>query len=292
MAFLNFCAAHGIILNHAPPIGVWKRYPTTDHPKKRNGAVKFMGDHAFVQNHATDTEVSVWQTDAPVNIDVARIAKMAKDAENERRKMQTDAAAKADSILRNSQLAKHDYLKAKGLEDLWGKVWVNNGEQILVIPMWVDRQLVGCQLIKADGSKKFLYGQRTAGAEFCVDRQGDHILCEGYATGMSIQKAMKSLKRPYTIHICFSAGNMKKVADGKTGLIVADNDASGTGERVAKEIGWPYWMSDTVGEDANDYLMRVGLFKFTQSLTPLLNRLRLLRHSDSNVAAAHHFGVK
>jgi putative DNA primase/helicase len=292
MDFLNFCAAHGIILNHAPPVGVWKRYPTTDHPKKRNGAVKYMGDHAFVQNHATDTEVSVWQTDAPVNIDVARIAKIARDAENQRRKMQSDAATKADSILRNSQLAKHDYLKAKGLEDLWGKVWVNNGEQILVIPMWVDRQLVGCQLIKADGSKKFLYGQRTAGAEFCVDRQGDHILCEGYATGMSIQKAMKSLKRPYTIHICFSAGNMKKIAEGKRGLVIADNDQSGTGERVAKEIGWPYWMSDKVGEDANDFHMRVGLFKFTQSLTPLLNRIRLLRHGDSDESTAQKFSVK
>jgi putative DNA primase/helicase len=251
-----------------------------------------MGDHAFVQNHATDTEVSVWQTDAPVSIDVARMAKLAKDADDQRRKMQTDAAAKAEYILRNSDLAKHDYLKAKGFEDSWGKVWVRDGEQILVIPMWVDRRLVGCQLIKADGDKKFLYGQRTAGAEFCIDRQGDHILCEGYATGLSIQKAMKSLKRPYTIHICFSAGNMKKIAEGKRGLVIADNDASGTGERVAKEIGWPYWMSDVLGEDANDYLMRVGLFKFTQSLTPLLNRLRLLRHSDSNVAAAHYFGVK
>ena len=43
MDFLNFCAAHGIIINHAPPIGIWRRYPTTDHPKSRNGAVKFMG---------------------------------------------------------------------------------------------------------------------------------------------------------------------------------------------------------------------------------------------------------
>jgi putative DNA primase/helicase len=81
MNFLDFCAAHGIVINHAPPIGIWKRYPTTDHPKSRNGAVKFMGDHAFVQNHATDTEVSVWNTDAPVNIDVARIARAARDAE-------------------------------------------------------------------------------------------------------------------------------------------------------------------------------------------------------------------
>ena len=292
MDFLNFCAAHGIILNHAPPIGVWKRYPTTDHPKKRNGAVKYMGDHAFVQNHATDTEVSVWQTDAPVNIDVARIAKMARDAENQRRKMQSDAAQKAQAILSQTELRKHDYLKAKGFPDEWGKVYTIDGVQLLVIPMWANGAVVGCQLIKPDGEKKFLYGQRTAGAAFVMDNKGDNILCEGFATALSIQKAMKSIKRPYTIYVCFSAGNMKKVAEDKHGLIIADNDASGTGERVAKEIGWPYWMSDVLGEDANDYLMRVGLFKFTQSLTPLLNRLRLMRHGDSNESTAQQLSVK
>ena len=288
MDFLNFCAAHGIIINHAPPIGIWKRYPTTDHPKSRNGAVKFMGDHAFVQNHATDTEVSVWNTDAPVNIDVARIARAAKDADALKRKAQAEAAVKAKSILEQTVLAKHDYLKAKGFPEDWGRVWVKDGEQILVIPMWIDGHMVGCQLIKQDGDKKFLYGQRTAGAEFCIDNKGDHILCEGYATALSIQKAMKGLKRPYTIHVCFSAGNMKRVAEGKRGLVIADNDASGTGERVAKEIGWPYWMSDQVGEDANDFHMRVGLFKFTQSLTPLLNLVRLNRHGDSQMAAAEN----
>ena len=286
MDFLNFCAAHGIVINHAPPIGIWKRYPTTDHPKSRNGAVKFMGDHAFVQNHATDTEVSVWNTDAPASIDVARIARAAKDAEVLKRKAQAEAAAKAKSILDLTVLAKHEYLKAKGFPEDWGRVWIKDGENILVIPMWADGDMVGCQLIKPDGDKKFLYGQRTSGAAFCIDNKGDHVLCEGYATALSIQKAMKGLKRPYTIHVCFSAGNMKRVAEGKRGLVIADNDASGTGERVAKEIGWPYWMSDQVGEDANDFHMRVGLFKFTQSLTPLLNLVRLNRHGDSQVSAA------
>jgi len=288
MDFLSFCAAHGIVINHAPPIGIWKRYPTTDHPKSRNGAVKFMGDHAFVQNHATDTEVSVWNTDAPASIDVARIARAAKDAEVLKRKAQAEAAAKAKSILDLTVLAKHEYLKAKGFPEDWGRVWVKDDEHILVIPMWADGDMVGCQLIKPDGDKKFLYGQRTSGAAFCIDNKGDHVLCEGYATALSIQKAMKGLKRPYTIHVCFSAGNMKRVAEGKRGLVIADNDASGTGERVAKEIGWPYWMSDQVGEDANDFHMRVGLFKFTQSLTPLLNLVRLNRHGDSQVSAAEN----
>jgi putative DNA primase/helicase len=104
-----------------------------------------------------------------------------------------------------------------------------------------------------------------------MDNKGIHILCEGYATGLSIQEAFKKMSRRYTIHVCFSAGNMKKIAaDLKPGIVVADNDASGTGERVAKEVGWKYWMSDVVGEDANDTHVRLGNFTFGQSLLKVL----------------------
>jgi putative DNA primase/helicase len=91
---------------------------------------------------------------------------------------------------------------------------------------------------------------------------------------------MKQMKRRYNLHVCFSAGNMVKVAATlEPGLVIADNDESGTGERVAKEIGWPYWISDKVGEDANDYHQRLGLFAFTQSLTSMLGRsIKSLSH--------------
>jgi putative DNA primase/helicase len=42
--------------------------------------------------------------------------------------------------------------------------------------------------------------------------------------------------------------------------VIADNDESGTGERVAKESGLKYWMSDKVGEDFNDFHQRNHLF--------------------------------
>jgi putative DNA primase/helicase len=65
---------------------------------------------------------------------------------------------------------------------------------------------------------------------------------------------------------------MKKIASTiKSGVVIADNDESKTGERVAQEIGWPYWMSDQAGEDANDTHLRVGLFNFSQSLLKSLN---------------------
>ena len=85
MEFLNFCQSLGIIVNSPPPVGVWKRYPTVDHPRKRNGAVKFMGDHGFAQNHALDTEVSVWKDESVTEGAKRDFQKIADHAEQERR---------------------------------------------------------------------------------------------------------------------------------------------------------------------------------------------------------------
>jgi putative DNA primase/helicase len=184
---------------------------------------------------------------------------------------QADAVKRAAFILSQTLLGKHEYLNSKGFIDAEDMIWGHEGKKTLVVPMRVDGSLVGCQLIESDGSKKFLYGQRTSNAELVIDNKGVHILCEGYATALSIQAALKKMSRRYTIHVCFSAGNMKKVAQGlPDGLIIADNDQSGTGERVAKEIGWQYWMSDVVGEDANDTHQRVGLLKLGLSLVASL----------------------
>ena len=60
-----------------------------------------------------------------------------------------------------------------------------------------------------------------------------------------------------------------------SGIVVADNDASATGENVAKEIGWPYWMSDQVGEDFNDAHQRLGLLKVAMPLARMVDGLRL-----------------
>jgi putative DNA primase/helicase len=271
MDFLNFCQAHGIIISAPPPMGTWKRYPTTDHPKKRNGAVKFMGDHAFVQNHAVNTEVSVWKGEEVTFAQKRDFQMLAVNAERERVRLQRDAANRAAAILKQCVFGKHDYLKAKGFEDEHANIMVQEGVPTLVVPMRVAGHLVGCQLISNSGAKKFLYGQRTSNAEFVLDNKGPHILCEGYATGLSIRAAMKALKRRYTLHICFSAGNMEKISSTlQGGYVVADNDASDTGLSSAKKIGWPYFMPPTTGQDFNDYFIEVGLFRSSQALAKSL----------------------
>ena len=267
MHFLDFCRLHGVIIDREPPIGAWKRYPTEDHRTKRNGAVCFMGTHGHVQNWATMTEPETWHSDGDSAIDPNKARKAVEAAARDIRDKQQEAARKAASILNQCQIGFHPYLERKGFKDEQGNVWKTDDGLLLVIPMRVGHHLVGCQIIREDGEKKFLFGQRTSGAYFCFDNKGPNILCEGYATALSIRAAMKALKRRYTLYCTFSAGNMKKVADTlPNGFVVADNDASVTGERTAKEIGWPYWMPDTVGMDANDTHQRDGLFKFSQSL--------------------------
>lgn len=276
MDFLTYCRLHDILIDHLPPMGVWRRYPTTDHPNRRNGAVKFMGDHGFVQNWAINLEVEVWKSDSPTSFDRNKLMRDVRSAELKKLDAQRDAARNAATILKSCRFGKHDYLKAKGFDDEEGNIFVRDGVHLLAIPMRVDGSLVGCQLIDPEGGKKFLYGQRTSGATFTFDNKGEHYLCEGYATALSLRHALKSLKKRYTLHVCFSAGNMKKVAEAlkpDSGYVIADNDESGTGERVAKEIGWKYWMSDVTGEDANDAHRRLGLFKFSQSLTRSLHRV-------------------
>ena len=269
MDFVQFCRAHGILIDHTPPLGIWKRYPTDDHPKKRNGAVKFMGDHGFAQNHATQTEVSVWKSDKPV--DTNRFAPLLQRVQDDTERKQAEAAAKADWIIKQCDIARHPYLKAKGFEDQTGFVWPTPEQQLLVIPMRINGKLVGCQLIDEEGGKKFLYGQKTAGAEFTFDNKGTHIFCEGYATALSIRAVLKSLKKNYTLHVCFSAGNMEKVAaiHGK-GIVVADNDESKTGELAAQRIGLPYFMPPKVGHDFNDHHQEVGLLRASFALDKLL----------------------
>jgi len=273
MDFIQFARSHGIIIDAHPPMGVWKRFPTEDHPRSRNGAVKYMGDVGFVQNHATSTVVSIWKPDSPVTAEDKKISVAAiRQADDQRRKQQQVAIQRAIGMLNGSGFSTHPYLERKGFADEQGNVLWVEGKPVLLIPMRVAGSLVGVQQIDADGGKKFLYGQRTSNATFTFDNRGVNIVCEGYATALSVRAAMKQMKQRYTLHVCFSAGNMVKVASGlERGIVIADNDASGTGQEAAQKIGWPTWMSDRTGEDANDFHMRVGMFAFTQSLTHTIN---------------------
>lgn len=270
MTFDDFAKLHGLMIRSLV-VGRWVRVATDDKPKHRNGAYKYLGDVGFVQNWATMTEPSVWKAEGESRESVQRVRQVANQAAAESATQARNAAAKAQTILSECELATHPYLASKGFSDELVNVWNRDTDNVMVIPMKSGGRIVGCQLIAPTGDKKFLYGQRSGGAEFIFDGKGPHVLCEGYATALSARQALRNLKTSYTLHVCFSAGNMKKLAATLPGgFVLADNDASGTGERVAREIGWPYWMSDVVGEDCNDFAQRKGVFALAMGLREVM----------------------
>ena len=274
MTFEQFAQAHGLIIR-----GIvshkWVAVPTTDHPRSTNGRYKFMGDVGWVQNWATMEKPALWKTDKPFTPSPSFLRDKS-DAIQQREELAKKAAARAGWLMHQTELTTHPYLAAKGFAEDRMPVMMEDGQAKLVIPMRREGKIVGCPLINEEGDKKFLYGQATKGATFTMDAKGIPIFCEGLATGLSVQAIMKANKMRYTIHVCFSAGNMKEVArEFSHGFVIADNDKSAVGESIAQDIGKPYWLSDTVGEDFNDYHQRVGLFKASQSLKKALVNARI-----------------
>ena len=269
MRFEDFARGHGLIISYVVP-DKWVATPTEDHPKKRNGRYKFMGDHGWVQNWATMQKPVLWKAEGEYRPDPSMMLAR-KNAEAQRMEEARKAAARAGWMLKNAFTETHPYFTSKGFPEEKGAVWLEDGRRSLIIPMRVDGRLVGAQLINEQGDKKFLKGQISKGASFTMDAKGLPILCEGFATALSIRKAMIANKIRYTIYVCFSAGNMEFIA-GKIpgGIVVADNDVSHTGEDTAIRCGKPYWISPTVGEDFNDYHQRVGDFQAALSLKQFL----------------------
>jgi putative DNA primase/helicase len=271
MSFENFAQSHGLIIKDLE-LNKWIRVPTTDHPHKRNGSYIFDGERGAVQNWAMHDKPVTWFSDTRVWVDDAEYKKKREAAENKKIDLQKKAASKGAWILKNSAISTHPYLTKKGFPDETGYVW----NDLLVIPTRLDGKLTGCQLIAADGTKKFLSGQRTQGVYCGFDNKGMDILVEGYATALSVRRALKTARKRYKIWVCFSANNIITVSKGiKTGLVVADNDSNQTGIKAAIKTGLPYWVSDTEGEDANDYELRVGTKQLGDDLSSAIYSVSL-----------------
>jgi len=278
MNFEDFARSHGLIFKGVQ-FDRWIPTPTEDHPRSSNGRYKFLGNVGWVQNWATMDKPATWFADGE-NLSSPRVRQKINESLQKRQDLAKNAASKAIWILEQSELSTHPYLERKGFPNEQGNVWEKDGKSILVIPMRRDNGLVGLQLIDDQGNKKFLHGQTSKGAFFCMDAKGIPIFCEGYATGLSIRTVMKTNNINYSIYVCFSASNMKFVAQNfREGIIVADNDPNQIGEKAAIETGKPYWISPTVGEDFNDYHMHVGNFKAAQDLKKMLISLKTVPRS-------------
>ena len=94
-----------------------------------------------------------------------------------------------------------------------------------------EQSLKGLQVIRADGSKRFTFGMAKAGAacRLGLAEAGQPVLlCEGWATGMTLRMASA---RRLAVYVAFDAGNLPRVAlmaraqhPGSTLVICADDD--------------------------------------------------------------------
>jgi putative DNA primase/helicase len=175
-------------------------------------------------------------------------------------------------MLKTAVLQEHGHLERKGHKEVKGHVQPNGH---LFIPMrnFVTGNLVGGQEIFWDmdarvWDKKYVVGSQPKGAALRIGPEAnvtDIILCEGYATGLSISKAVAQLHLNAAVLCCFNDSNMINITRSVRSLpmracVFADNDKSEAGESAAQATGLPYCMSPTVGQDANDLHQKAEIF--------------------------------
>jgi len=261
MSFVEHAQAHGLMINYAIADGKWHRVPTTDKPRKRNGAYVFDGYNGVVKNWAT------MDTFARYGGPVSKIIRRFDDIEEQIKHAR--AANQAMELIKSAVVKNHPYLTAKGFPKATGLVV---GEE-LIVPMrdYKTGKVTGAQRIKGSGEKLFIPGTRAKGSVFVLGRGQESWLVEGYATGLSVAAALKLMYRPAQVVVCFSASNLGYVAEriGGRRFVVADHDASGTGERVAVASYMPWVMPEMLG-DANDLHQAQGLLAVRSMLAGLV----------------------
>ena len=275
MDFPSFARTHGLEIGRLQSGSKIHRCPTTSHPASRNGAYHFDGFRGWCQNWESGEPPQWWndphaQPWSEAEKRVWALRRRAGDAE--KLKSQAMAAKRAGLLIAAASRDTHPYLKAKGLVDT--QVLVGSGGELLV-PMrdYRDNSLVGIQtisLVDNEWEKKMLPGMKAKGAALRIgaQRAAETFFCEGYATGLSIDAALRLLRLSARVMVCFSAANLVHVAGNVAGarFVFADNDVSLTGENAAKATALPYIMSPIQGEDANDVHVRAGVMAVARLL--------------------------
>jgi phage/plasmid primase-like uncharacterized protein len=283
MNFIDFARIQGIEIQHLHASDKIQRTGTIDHPRSTNGAYFWDGEKGWAMDWAGDArpvwfdnpDAKPWSTEERQRNALRR----ASEASN-RDKEYLRVAERAETSLKAATALLHPYFSIKGFPEEKGLVI----DDKLLIPMRnvSNNKLQGYQSIRWDASerkyeKKMLYGMRSRNAVFFLGERTakEKWLVEGFATGLTVRAALKSVGITAAVVVCFSASNMAQVADQLSGkrFIFADNDDSGTGQKAAAETGLPWTMSDIVGEDANDLQQSGGLF----AVVGKIMKLRILK---------------
>ena len=141
-----------------------------------------------------------------------------------------EAARKAQRIVELAQpAAEHPYLRRKGISSHGAR----RVESELVIPIYDSRgEITSLQFIDEGGGKRFLPGGKVSGGYSPIGPLEDDLyICEGFATGASIQEATGA-----AVAVAFNAGNLRPVAEAMRAkhpqldiVLAADNDVRSDG---------------------------------------------------------------
>lgn len=217
-----------------------------------------------------------WRTDLdmPWRADIGRTLSPSEEIEQLRRVAEAQAARDAE-VARNRAVAAasvsriwsqagaasadHPYLRRKGIQVHGARV---AGDGRLMVPLYTpDGELSSLQYIDDAGGKLYHPGGLTRGCFWMIgtgDTPGVVYVAEGFATAATIHQVTQ---RP--VIVAYSASNLVPVvaswrerAPQQEIVIVADNDASGVGERYAEQAaarsGARVIVPPMPG-DANDY---------------------------------------
>ena len=289
--FLTFCRDCGVIIDHLPPVGIWKRYPTTDHPRKRNGAVKWLETHGFVQNHALMTEPRLWRPENPEKplsqAEIRRAREQAAIRARNEQRARMEAIQDMREYWAGLPLLRgnHPYLERKGLS-IHGCEHLRRDGDWLVIPMFRDGRLMSLQSISPTGEKKFRYRCPVKEASYELRRARSLItcFCEGFATGLTIYQSIPTA----SVVVCFNSSNLVDVAKSRKtagmAVICADNDHRTTGNpgitkgKEAAEIlrcGLAY-PEGIRGTDWDDARQEWGERAYTRIRTEIMRNVKMV----------------
>jgi putative DNA primase/helicase len=287
MRFIDFARAHGLEID---PGRLYasdkiKRCGTVDKPHSGNGAYFWDGERGWVFDWSGEAR-TIWFEDPrakPWTDEEKRLwASKRASAETEQERRYQSAALQADITLRSAKMEEHSYLHIKGFPDERGFVL----EDKLLIPMRnvVTNKLQGYQSIrwdveKREYEKRMLSGMRAKNAALYIGNRGanEFWLVEGFATGLSVHHALRSVGLSASVVVCFSSSNLVQVSDQIQGekFIFADNDESKTGQKAAESTGLPWAVSDVIGNDANDDHLQFGLFHVVKKIMELRVRISI-----------------
>ena len=263
MSFIVFAACNGVIIDPAKfdTSDRIRRCGTDTHPKSKNGAYKFDGDRGWVYRWDGDMK-PIWFGEKPRNLshqEQSAIAERRAYTLNQERLKHAQSINRAVLMLGQCRQAEHNYFQYKGFKEVKGLV-TPDGDLFVPMRDWKTNALKGAQIIRWDQnamkySKKMLFGMEASESVYIMGPKSPRktILVEGYATALSVQMACAQLCLSVRVVVCFSSGNLVKVAKYfDSAMVYADNDKSGAGLRAAQESGLSFCMSPTEGHDAND----------------------------------------